>query len=226
MHRKWSCGRYPKGNTRSCSKHNICQRPCPYPGGELGCSRSLSSISKDETLMRCQLSTCGEPLMSSTPSAQPFNRSDIARRLGRQWRTFSRKLQRNAVVHNCRYQVGKANEHVTGQHSRSRRNEQFNALDCQVVTRPSGRSVAQDRSLASCVPKGPFMSTTRRFTATLGRTRRTVATVVRACAGLLVNAASVLVLRTGGNVSPENATFASNQSAGTLSHGSVNGTWI
>jgi transposase, IS30 family len=64
-----------------------------------------------------------------------FNRSQIARHLGRHRSTISRELRRNAARHDGAYRPHGAIERTSARRSRSRRNTQFSAAELAAVER-------------------------------------------------------------------------------------------
>jgi transposase, IS30 family len=89
--------------------------------------------------------TSEERYILATLRRQGFNRSEIARQLGRHRSTIGRELKRNSArVDGC-YRPSKAIERTAGRRSRSRRNQRFTRNDLHRV-----ESLLRRRYAESC----------------------------------------------------------------------------
>jgi len=74
-----------------------------------------------------------ERYMLATLRRQGYNKSQIARLLGRHRSTVCRELRRNSTRADGRYRASTAQEHTNGRRSRPRRNSRFTACDFALV---------------------------------------------------------------------------------------------
>ena len=74
-----------------------------------------------------------ERYMLAALRKQGFNKSQIARSLGRHRSTVGRELRRNATYADGRYRAFTAQERTNGRRSRSRRNRRFDAEDFALI---------------------------------------------------------------------------------------------
>ncbi len=77
--------------------------------------------------------TSEERYMLAALRTQGFNKSQIARALGRHRSTVGRELRRNSTRADGRYRASTAQERTNGRRSRSRRNRRFSAEDFALV---------------------------------------------------------------------------------------------
>jgi len=92
-----------------------------------------STTTKRSSAMTYRQLSPEERYMLAALRKQGFNKSQIARCLGRHRSTVGRELGRNSTRADGRYRASTAQERTQGRRSRSRRNRRFSAADFALV---------------------------------------------------------------------------------------------
>src|SRR5215212_1730930 len=101
-------------------------------GGAVILAKTSTTTKRSLAMTYRQLSP-EERYMLAALRKQGFNKSQIARALGRHRSTVGRELRRNSTRADGRYRAGTAQERANGRRSRSRRHSRFSPADFALV---------------------------------------------------------------------------------------------